>query len=119
MAASRAGREAVGGVLVVKEQTEAQFQAAVIQYAKLRGWMHYHTHNSRRSVAGFPDLLFLRACSNGSDVEMVVAELKAERGRISPEQEQWLAMFHQIPGRYVRTYLWRPTDWAEIEAVLR
>ena len=50
--------------------SEKEFMAQVIQLAQLCGWRLYHTHNSQRSVGGFPDLLLLRGRS------LVVAELK-------------------------------------------
>ena len=59
------------------KQTEAQFQAAVIQYAELKGWMVYHTHDSRGSRPGFPDLTMVR------DGVLIFAELKSERGRLT------------------------------------
>jgi hypothetical protein len=40
--------------------TEKQFMAQVIQLARLRKWLVYHTHDARRSVAGFPDLVLVR-----------------------------------------------------------
>ena len=40
--------------------TESQFQSAVIELAKLNGYrLIYHTHDSRRSVPGFPDLVLV------------------------------------------------------------
>ena len=40
--------------------TEAQFQEAVVQLARLTGWLVYHTFDSRRSQAGYPDLTLLK-----------------------------------------------------------
>ena len=40
--------------------TEKEFQRLVVDYATLHGWMHYHTHDSRRSTPGFPDLVLVR-----------------------------------------------------------
>lgn len=43
---------------------------SVVDAARLNGWLVYHTHDSRRSAEGFPDLVMLRLS------RMVVAELK-------------------------------------------
>lgn len=95
---------------------EAGFQAAVLDYAHLRGWRTYHTHDSRRSAAGFPDLM----CVRGG--RLVVAELKTEHGKLTTEQEAWLAELDDVERAsfgIVRVFCWRPSDWPTIERVLR
>ena len=100
-------------------QTEKQFQSAVIQYARLRGWTHiYHTHDSRHSPAGFPDLILLRKMEGGA-VEMVVAELKTDKGKATEAQMDWLVQFDRILCEEITVRLWRPSDWADIESVLK
>ena len=83
----------------------------VIDLADLLGWLVYHTHDSRRSAAGFPDLVFVRG------ERLIVAELKTERGRVSNAQSAWLAALDAISG--IETYVWRPNDWPVIETMLR
>jgi len=94
-----------GGTTVI----ERDFQRQIVQLAKLYGWLCYHTHDSRRSAAGFPDLVLVR---NGT---CIVAELKAAQGRVSPEQAMWIA---ELDGAQISAYVWRPVDWAEIESML-
>lgn len=97
-------------------QSEAGFQDAVVEYAQLRGWRHWHDQDSRRNVAGLPDLLLVRKG------RLVVAELKAESGRVSPAQLVWLGEFElvaQASGGAVAVHVWRPSDWPTIEDVLR
>ncbi len=89
--------------------TEKQFLEQVKSYAKLCGWLVYHTHDSRRSSAGFPDLVLLRG------LRLVVAELKSEDGVVRPDQRTWIAAFM---GANVSTFVWRPSDWEQIERVL-
>ncbi len=89
--------------------TEAEFARQVLALARLRGWLCYHTHDSRRSAAGFPDLVFVRE-------RVVWVELKTARGRVRPEQQRWLDALGRA-GQEV--YLFRPGDWARIEEVLR
>lgn len=89
--------------------TERAFQAQVISMAKMLGWMVYHTHDSRRSEPGFPDLVLVRE-------RIIYAELKTDKGRQSPEQLIWLSKLNQAGAE---TYLWRPRDWDEIEKRLK
>jgi len=90
---------------------ERHLQAALEAELQLRGWRYFHTHDARRSVPGFPDIVALR----GSRV--LVAELKTAKGRVSAEQRAWLDAF-RVAG--VPAYLWRlPSDWAEVGEVLR
>lgn len=91
--------------------TEAEFQSAVIELAKLTGWKWYHTHNSRRSVPGFPDLVLVHRVTG----RVVFAELKTETGRVAPAQTEWLDLL----GVRNDAYLWRPNDLdGEIRDVL-
>jgi len=99
--------------------TEAQHQEAVIDLARACGWLVYHTLNSRGSESGFPDLVLVRGA------RLVFAELKSERGKVKPDQQVWLDALAVVKGSYdetvediVEVYLWRPSDWREIEQVL-
>jgi hypothetical protein len=58
---------------------------------------------------GYPDLTLTR---NG---RLIFAELKADGGRLRPDQELWLEALRKIAAE---VYCWRPTDWSEIEDVL-
>jgi hypothetical protein len=94
----------------ILKQSEKQFQGAVVEYAELNSWLVYHTYDSRRSNPGFPDLVMVR------DHRLVFAELKSEKGRESKAQTEWLdALGRSTP----EVWLWRPSDWPEIESVLR
>lgn len=83
--------------------TEAQLLAAVRQLARLRGWRCYHTHDSRRSEPGFPDLVLVHAGHR----RLVFAELKTETGRLSAEQRAWLADLDAVGAE---AHVWRPAD---------
>ena len=91
--------------------TEREFQAQVIQYAGLAGWMIYHTYDSRRSQPGFPDLVLVRGDT------VIFAELKSDKGKTTADQDHWLYSLDQVQS--VAVNLWRPKDWSEIEKVLR
>lgn len=90
--------------------SEKAFQAQIVELARLSGWLCYHTFDSRRSAAGFPDLVLVRP------PVVVFAELKSEAGKLRPEQQAWLEALRECPG--VEARLWRPGDWEEIEATL-
>lgn len=84
--------------------------AAVRQYARLTGWKSYHTLRSKGSEPGYPDLCMVRGD------RVVFAELKTEKGRVSPAQLDWLDALQQS-GR-VEVYVWRPGMWDCIEEAL-
>ena len=95
--------------------TEADFRRTIIDYARLRGWRYYCTWLSLHSPKGFPDFVLLRA-RTGAPPRLIFAEIKSERGRVRPEQADWLADLREVPS--VEAYLWRPSDFDEIVAVL-
>ena len=82
--------------------SEKRLLAAVRELARVSGWLCYHTHDSRRSEAGFPDLVLARGG------RVVFAELKSERGRLRPEQRVWLDALAEAEHE---VHLWRPADW--------
>lgn len=102
--------------------SEREFQAQVMDLARLHGWRVAHHHDSRRQVrpgvyvgdadaAGFPDLVLVRGH------RVVFAELKAERGRTTSEQDAWLDALAATG--CVDAFLWRPSDWDAIVRELR
>jgi len=64
--------------------------------------MVYHTHDSRRSEPGYPDVT---VCGPRG---VLFRELKAERGRLSPDQRVWLERLREAGGDAA---VWRPVDW--------
>lgn len=89
---------------------EHLFQDKVIEYAKIQGWWVYHTHDSRHSQKGFPDLVLIRP------PRLVLAELKGTGGRLTPDQVVVLGMLKQCPGQEVHT--WWPHDWDDVKLIL-
>ena len=104
--------------LLLEAISEEQFQQQVIDLATLRGWRHYHTHDSRRSAEGFPDLVLARPSTlqGGFDGRIIFAEMKAQKGRPNVEQRAWLTLLADT-GK-VEVYVWRPSDWQRIVEVL-
>lgn len=94
----------------MKRATEQHFQTQVEQLAAYYGWtLQYHTHDSRRSHKGWPDLVLCRS------PEILFVELKGEKTRVTPEQTQWLTA---LTACGLETYLWRPSDFDAAHARL-
>lgn len=85
--------------------------AQVIELSRLYQWKVYHTHDSRRSEAGYPDLTLVRG------QRLIYCELKSARGRLTAAQREWLTALGAVPG--VETYCWRPDDWTSILCTLK
>src|SRR5262245_11699162 len=90
--------------------TERELQDAVVECARVLGWLVHHTRPARTSGgwrtpvqgdAGFPDLVLARE-------RVVFAELKAGRGRPTAAQEAWLA---RLEAAGAETYVWRDRHW--------
>lgn len=92
--------------------TERELQDAIVQTARVLGWRVYHTHDSRHSAAGYPDLTMVR---NG---RLVFAELKSATGKASEAQQEWL---RDLRLSSAEVYMWEPSRWLDgtIERVLR
>jgi VRR-NUC domain len=95
---------------VGKPVSEKQFQAQVVELARISGWLTYHTFDSRRSAPGFPDLVLVRP------PRLIFAELKSEVGKFRPEQRVWLEVLKGC--QRVEARLRRPEDWRAIETLL-
>ena len=91
--------------------SEADFQTRIVDYCRLLQLLVFHDHDSRRNIAGFPDLVIV-----GSRVLFV--ELKTETGRLRPEQEVWLDRLRKATGDSA-VAVWRPSDWPHAMKILR
>ena len=102
---------------------ESEFQQQIIDYAHLNGWRvahfrsvriqredgsYYYATPVQADGEGFPDLVLIRP------PRLVFAEVKVS-AKVSPKQEIWLQDLRDCG---MEVYVWRPTDWAEIERVL-
>jgi hypothetical protein len=68
----------------LRTKTEAEFSQEIIDAAEVGGWLWYHTHDSRRSPKGFPDLTLVRGH------ELIFLEVKKQTGVVTPEQQEWI-----------------------------
>lgn len=101
--------------------SEREFQRQVLELAGLKGWLAHHTRPAMTSKGyrtpiqghvGFVDLVLAHPQAG----RLVLAELKAECGRLSPHQRVWLDALGRCPG--VTVAVWRPSDWEDIKRVL-
>ena len=92
--------------------TEREFQATVIEMARAFGWRVYHTHDSRRSDPGFPDLTMARKG------RILFMELKAEKGKPTEAQLDWLLALRSSFSVNVHVALYRPSDMPRIVELL-
>jgi len=101
---------------------EDDFQKTVIGYAQMKGWKVAAFRKAltkdgnwitpvQGDGKGWPDLFFASPKLN----RFFWAELKSEKGILSPEQIAWIALL-RFCGAEV--YVWKPKDWDQIEKVL-
>lgn len=93
--------------------TEAEFQSQVMQVAKLYGWKIMHTRPAQYSDgrwatpiqgdAGFPDLV-LSHRTHGT----IYAELKGDKGRLSPAQVEWIDTLRDAGDE---VHVWKPVNF--------
>lgn len=102
-----------GRALLLGSVDEHTFEQQVITWAKREGWLVTAMHDSRQLWwgvdRGFPDLLLVRG------QRIIAAELKDKRGRLTKEQKVWLKA---LEAAGIPTFVWRPTDEAEVKFVL-
>lgn len=72
--------------------SEKDLQSTLVQAAGLTGWLVYHTHDSRRSAPGFPDLVLVHADRS----QLAFIECKTEKGKVSEHQKRWLAALESV-----------------------
>ncbi len=95
----------------IPPESEAQFQAAIVQLAKVLGWgLIYHTYDSRRSAAGFPDLILCRP------PRVVALECKRTGGKITTAQEEWI---RALSASNVEAYIVWPESMPFIASLLQ
>lgn len=99
--------------------SEADFTRQVIDLAHLTGWhvAHFRPAQTTRGWrtpmsgdTGYPDITLAR------DGQVLLAELKAEGGRLRPEQIGWLTAAH---GDDWRDWVWRPRDLDRIRRLMK
>lgn len=98
---------------LAQDMSEKDLLASVQSLAQVRGWLIYHTYESRNSDRGFPDLVLVRTD------RILFVELKSAKGKLSREQATWLSAL-MLAGQS-ETYIWTPAQWLDgtIEGLLK
>lgn len=87
---------------------EKEWQQQVVALLHVLGYRCYHTHDSRRSQPGFPDIVAVRD-------RVVYLELKREKGVVADKQRDWLGALHRAGAE---VYVARPRHFDKLAAVL-
>jgi len=92
--------------------TERDLREQVRDLCKLFGWEFLFTWTSIHSPKGMLDLLLI----NKEQKRVIFAELKTERGKLTPEQQE---TFDNLVACGQEVYVWRPQDIEGIADILR
>lgn len=87
---------------------EKEWQQQVVALLKTLGYRCYHTHDSRRSQPGFPDLCAIRD-------RVIFLELKREQGVVSAKQREWIGA---LANAGAEVYVIRPRHFDQLAAIL-
>lgn len=100
--------------------SEREWQDQVIDLMHVFGWRvaHFRPAKTERGWRtpvqadgqGFPDLIAARGN------RLLAVELKAEKGKLSPQQAVWVESFAQTPAE---VYVWRPSEFETVHRILR
>lgn len=84
---------------------EAQFQQRITDTCDYLGLLWHHETDSRRSKAGFPDLVIVGPSGT------IFAELKSDKGQITDAQWFWIRAINDSGSE---AWIWRPRNWEMI-----
>ena len=105
-------------------ETEASLLAKVTQTARAYGFLVAHTHDSRHSESGFPDLLMVHPATG----RLIFAELKKDDGVVETLEQRWRKgkkglsqqeWLDALGRSKAEVYVWRPRDQDAIEKTLK
>jgi len=86
--------------VIAAGMTERQLEDGIRRILKdLPSLLWYHTHDSRRSPSGFPDLVTVGPWG------ILYRELKKEKGRLTKAQQEWL---NALSSAGANAGVWRP-----------
>lgn len=101
LAAARAAGKDIRHQLRTIAMTEADLYEKIRQLCNLFGLRIYHTHDSRHSESGWPDLAIV-------GTRLLLRELKTVREHPTQSQREWLTALRHAG---VDADVWRPDDW--------
>jgi ribosomal protein S8 len=118
--------------LIASSMSESALQTQVIRALTDHGWIQdliYHTHFSKRSNHGWPDLAAIRRPQDRPPAyvtykrpRILYVELKTETGKLSTEQAMYLdalSLLRDSGDRRTEVYLLRPSDMSAFLISLR
>jgi hypothetical protein len=99
-------------------ESEEDFQKKVIDLSHMNGYRVAHFRKARKKNGdwitpvsadgkGWLDLVLV----NGDKGDIIFAELKSEKGKMTKEQEEW---FIRLSKCSKSVYCWKPSNWDEI-----
>ena len=91
--------------------SESEFQTELVKVAKRIGYRAYHTHDSRRSDPGWPDLVLAHRRTQ----RVLFVEFKTDSGQLSDDQAFWCGI---LAAAGLEVYIWRFRDWDKALAIL-
>lgn len=89
--------------------SERAWQDVVVDLARVCGWLPFHVLRPKGMEPGWPDLVLLRP------PEIIFAELKRERGKVTAAQARVLGMLEACG---LEVCVWRPSNFDQIHARL-
>jgi hypothetical protein len=110
----RRSQQSIDGPGATQDTPEKAFLAQVVRVARRQGYLVYHTHDSRRSAPGFPDVCIVEAKPGPG--RCFLWECKTRTGKLSMDQQIWL---RALDGKNVDARVVRPGDLEEIVKLLR
>ena len=104
-------RQLTAAEVINNQMTEKSFTQQIADLSKMLGYKYYHPWLSIHSPRGFPDCCLVKG------ERLIFAELKREKGELSPHQVEWLDAL-KATGK-AEVYVWRPSDIEKITDILR
>lgn len=125
-----------GRAVLLGAQSEADWQRQVLEWARRGGWHGYHVYRSslpsRDGQGGYSVYSGIHDGRNADhddrkgilDLHLIhpsrgillMPELKSTTGRVSSDQERWLAWLEEV--REVHAEVWRPQDFERVRRLL-
>ena len=108
--------------------SERVLKNTIVTYARGYGWLVHHDLPSQRANgswatatqgdSGYPDLVLVHPGNTAArlQAQIIYAELKTQRGKLTAGQQQWLDAL-QAAGQ--TAVVWRPSDLQDIFTKLR
>ncbi len=84
-----------------KMMTEKQLREGIRELCRIYGWKFHFTWLAIHSPKGFPDLVLRKP------PRIVFAELKREKGKLTPSQIEWI---EDLKASGQEIYIWYPHD---------